>query len=384
MSDALVAAARAAAADAPEVLSRWALQPSGSHDHVGLRAMLALIADRAALLPGTADMVALAGGPPALRLTHRPDAPRQVLLVGHYDTVHTAESPVPSVGRPSHEVLTGPGVADMKGGVLVLLAAVAGLEASEHAPRLGWEVLLTPDEELGAPRSLDALGDAARRADLALVFEPAAGDGDVVVARRGREVLAIEVIGRAAHAGRDPWAGRNAIAALAELILAAERMSAYERGVSVNVGLVRGGGAVNVVPDSACAEVDVRADSRADLAAVRAELDSVALRVGATREVGVKVTRLVGCPPMAAGDGARLLATTYAAGAARLGMTVAAVSVGGVSDANHVAAEGIPVLDGLGPVGGGLHGPDEWVSLPSIPERAAAAALLLDDLARSA
>ena len=147
--------------------------------------------------------------------------------MGHYDTVFTAQHPAPPVVRTSPDVLTGPGVADMKGGILVLLAALAGLEASPAAPGLGWEVLLTPDEELGAPRSLGALLGAARVADVALVFEPAAGDGDVVVARRGREVLAVDVAGRAAHAGRDPWNGRSAVAALAELTLLAGRMSVH-------------------------------------------------------------------------------------------------------------------------------------------------------------
>jgi glutamate carboxypeptidase len=381
--DAVVAAARAAAADAPALLERWARQPSGSHDTPGLAAMRALVAARAGALPGALAEVPLAAGEPALRLRHRGDAPRRVLLVGHYDTVFTAEHPGPPVGRPSPDVLTGPGVADMKGGILVLLAALAGLEASPAAPGLGWEVLLTPDEELGAPRSLGVLRDAAQGADAALVFEPAADDGDVVVARRGREVLTLDVTGRAAHAGRDPWNGRSAVAALAELTLLAGRMSAHDRGVSVNVGLVSGGSAVNVVPASARGEIDVRADSAADLDAVREGLASAALRVGAERGVVAEVDRVLGCPPMARTPGADALAKAYAAGAASLGMRVAAVAVGGVSDANHLAATGIPVLDGLGVVGGGLHGPDEWASLPSIPERAAAAALLLHDLAFS-
>ncbi len=383
MNDVVVAAARAAAADAPALLERWARQPSGSHDTAGLAGMRALVAARAEALPGALAEVPLAGGAPALRLWHRRDAPRRVLLVGHYDTVFTDGHPGPPVGRPSAGVLTGPGVADIKGGILVLLAALAGLEASTAAPGLGWEVLLTPDEELGAPRSLGALLDAARGADAALVFEPAAGDGDVVVARRGREVLTLDVTGRAAHAGRDPWNGRSAVAALAELTLLAGRMSVHERGVSVNVGLVSGGSAVNVVPESARAEIDLRADSVADLEDVRERIAAAALRVGAERGVAAEVVRTLGCPPMARTAAAEALARVYAAGAASLGMRVAAAAVGGTSDANHLAATGIPVLDGLGVVGGGLHGPDEWASLPSIPERAAAAALLLHDLAFS-
>ena len=326
----------------------------------------------------------LHGGSPALRIGHRGDAARRVLLVGHYDTVFTARHPGPPVVRTSPDVLTGPGVADMKGGILVLMAALAGLEASPAAPALGWEVLLTPDEELGAPRSLGALLAAARLADVALVFEPAADDGDVVVARRGREVLTVDVAGRAAHAGRDPWNGRSAVAALAELTLLRR---AHERARPRGVG-ERGAGErwerrERGARERARAEIDVRADSAADLDAVRESLASAALRVGAEWGVVAEVDRVLGCPPMARTPGAEGLARAYAAGAASLGMRVAAVAVGGVSDANHLAATGIPVLDGLGVVGGGLHGPDEWASLTSIPERAAAAALLLHDLALS-
>ena len=226
----VVAAARAAAADAAGVLECWARQPSGSDDHRGLAAMRVAIAERAATLPGTVEEVALPGGQPALRVAHRPAAARRLLLVGHYDTVHTAAQPGPPVEWTSPGVLTGPGVADMKGGILVALAALAGFEASPAAGGMGWELLLTPDEELGAPRSRSVLEDAGRRADAALVFEPAAGDGDVVVARRGRCVVNLDVTGRAAHAGRDPWNGRSAVAALAELILAAEAMSARADG----------------------------------------------------------------------------------------------------------------------------------------------------------
>jgi glutamate carboxypeptidase len=384
VSDPVVTAARTAAADAPAVLGLWAAQPSGSTDLPGLAAMRALIAERAGGLPGSIEEVPLGDGPPALRISHRAGATRRVLLVGHYDTVHTDEHPGPPVGNPRPEVLTGPGVADMKGGILVLLAALAGLEACPDAARLGWEVLLTPDEELGAPASLGTLRAAARAADMALVFEPAAGDGDIVVARRGREVLELTVTGRAAHAGRNPWEGRSAVGALAELTLAAEALSSRDDGVWVNVGLVSGGGAVNVVPASARAIVDVRAPTADALDAIRTGLAEAAARLGARREVAGHVTRLMACPPMPRTPGALALARAYFEGADRLGLTVGAVEVGGVSDANHLAAEGIPVLDGLGVIGGGLHGPDEWVHLPSIAERAAAAALLLSGLAASA
>ncbi|MFN8111426.1 MAG: M20/M25/M40 family metallo-hydrolase [Thermoleophilia bacterium] len=381
MSDAVARVARDAVADAHAVLAGWAAQPSGSHDAEGLACMARLVTARAATLPARAERVPLGpGNPSALRLVCRPEAARRVLLVGHMDTVHGPHFPGPAIAR-TDDLLTGPGVADMKGGILVMLAALAGLEASHAAPVLGWEVLLTPDEELGAPLTRGLLTEAAGRAEAGLVFEPAPAGGGVVVSRRGRVVLRLTVTGRAAHAGRNPADGRNAVTALAELLLAAETCAEPARGVDVTVGLARGGTAVNVVPDHAEAQVDVRADHPGALQGVRRRIAAAADEIGARRDVRFAVEELVGCPPMTSTPASLALAHAYDEGLATLGGEAQPVGVGGVSDANHLAGTGLPVLDGLGPEGGDLHGPGEWVSLASIPQRAAAAALLLARLA---
>ncbi|MFN8123285.1 MAG: M20/M25/M40 family metallo-hydrolase [Thermoleophilia bacterium] len=371
-------AARAAAADAPEVLAAWARQPSGSGDPEGLAAMAGLVLGRAAALGGTPDLVDLPGGGAAVRVTRRWDAPFRVLLVGHHDTVHGPAFPGPPVETRDGGVLTGPGVADMKGGILVMLAALAGLEASAAAPGLGWRLLLTPDEELGAPRSRDLLVAEAAEADAGLVFEPAPAGGGVVVARRGRRVLEVEARGRAAHAGRDPSSGRNAVTALAEVVLAAEALADPDAGTDVTVGTFSGGSAVNVVPDAALAAIDVRSGSEEALEAVQARIAEAAAVLGAHREVAVTVRCAVGCPPMPGGDRTAALAARYARAH---GDGAEPRAVGGVSDANHLAGAGLPVLDGLGPLGGGLHGMDEWVDTGSIAHRAAAAAAFLEGLA---
>lgn len=377
--------AQAALADAGTVLAEWARQPSGSHDLPGLARMAALIRRRAACLPGVMEEVPLGHGAAALRLVVRPDAPRRVLLVGHYDTVHGPDLPGPPVALGPDGVITGPGVADMKGGILVMIAALAGLEAAPPGGGLGWELLLTPDEELGAPHSRPLLHAAAAAADLGLVFEPAAHGGDVVVGRRGRSVLCVETAGRAAHAGRNPGEGRNAVTALAEIVLAAEALAAPADGTDVTVGVVRGGSAVNVVPDAAVAEIDVRAADDAALGTVRRGLEEACARVAARRGVTARVTEVVGCPAMPVTAASARLAALYIEEARALGLPpVGAASVGGVSDANHLAGAGLVVIDGLGAVGGGLHGPDEWADTLSLPGRAAAAAALLARLATGA
>lgn len=377
----VAAAAVAALADAGEVLPVWARLSSGSHDLPGLERMRALVAARAAGLGAEISVVPVGDdGRAVLRLVRRPDAPRRVLLVGHLDTVHSPAAPGPSVALNADGVLTGPGVADMKGGLLVMLAALRGLEASPHADRLGWEVLVTPDEELGSPVSLPVLTEAAGRADLGLAFEPAS-EGAVVVGRRGRVVVRVSVAGRAAHAGRDPSQGRNAITALAEIVLCAEALADPDAGCDVTVGLIRGGSVVNAVPDAAHADLDVRVPDDTTRARVLGGLGSACAAVAAHREVEAQVTELIGCPAMPVTPAAEALAVRYVAAAAEVGFAVQAVTGGGVSDANHLAGAGLTVLDGLGVVGGGLHGPEEWASLPSLPERAAAAALLLEGLA---
>ncbi|MCC6833054.1 MAG: M20/M25/M40 family metallo-hydrolase [Thermoleophilia bacterium] len=371
-------------ADAGPVLARWAGQPSGSHDLPGLAAMAALIRERAARLPGTLEDIPLDGGAAALRMVVRPEAPRRVVLVGHYDTVHGPDLPGPPVALGADGVITGPGVADMKGGILVMIAALAGFEAASHAGALGWELLITPDEELGAPHSLPLLHAAAAAADAGLVFEPAAGAGDVVVGRRGRSVLRVEVAGRAAHAGRNPAEGRNAVTALAEMVLAAEALAAPGDGTDVTVGIIRGGAAVNVVPDAAVAEVDVRVTAGTALPEARAGLERACSRIAARRDVRATVTEVVGCPAMPVTPGAARLADLYIEEARARHLAPAAVSVGGVSDANHLAGAGLAVIDGLGVVGGGLHGPDEWADTGSVAARAAVAAALLGRLATGA
>jgi glutamate carboxypeptidase len=364
----------------PALLGRWCAINSGSRNLEGLAAMLAALREVAAPLAESVDEVPVApGGPAVLDLVRRPGAEVRVLLMGHYDTVFGPEDPFRRGAPAGEDRFVGPGAADMKGGLLVLLTALAALEAAGPTGRLGWRVLVTPDEEVGSQGSAPLIAAAAAEAHVGLVFEPASG-ADPVRSRRGRDVLAVAVRGRAAHAGRDPGAGRSAVAALAELIGRLEALHDPARGVSLNVGRIAGGGAVNVVPDAAAAELETRSGTAADAADVRARIAATAREVAARREVAIDVRTLVACPPMPREPRRDALLEAYRERARALGVEVGAADLGGVSDGNLLAAAGLPVLDGLGVVGGGLHGPEEWVRLSSLAERARIAAELLTAL----
>ncbi len=185
----------------------------------------------------------------ALRLRVRPEAPVRILLGGHYDTVYGADHPFQRCTLLDAQTLRGPGVADMKGGLVVMLAALQAFEAAPESHRIGWEVLLGPDEEIGSSARAPRRGVAAARNHVGLVFEPARANGDLVSSRKGTGTFVVTCRGRAAHAGRDPAAGRNAILALAEFLPQADTLNRELPGVMLNVGNIRGGGAVNIVPD---------------------------------------------------------------------------------------------------------------------------------------
>jgi len=254
----------------PELAARlenWANINSGSSHAAGLERMRLALRQSFAALPGS-----LLDEPPlpdsalrALRVRLRPDAPRRILLSGHYDTVYDAGHPFQACRWENERILRGPGVADMKGGIVVMHAALEAFEQSPGADRLGWEVLLTPDEETGSRGSAPLLAEAAQRNDFGLVFEPARPDGNLVRSRKGVGQLSVICRGRAAHVAREPNDGRNAIVALAEFLCAASRVPGKLPGALVNAGRIRGGSdATNIVPDFAEAVLDVRATRAAD------------------------------------------------------------------------------------------------------------------------
>jgi glutamate carboxypeptidase len=320
---------------------------------------------------------------PALRFAKRPDVPTRVLLVIHYDTVYPPDHPFQSAARVDEHHLRGPGVADAKGGIVVLLHALLAFERSEHAHKLGWEVILNPDEEIGSPGSAPLLVEAARRNHYALVFEPAPDDTHLVTQRKGSGNYAAVFRGRAAHAGREPHKGRNAVLAAAKFALdATAALSAISPDVTINVAKIEGGGPANVVPDLAIPRFNVRASTTQQQQQVESTLAQ--LIEDANRQDGI-TARLQGhfsSPPWQMTDRSRqLFSRLQTLAREQLNLDIHPTSSGGASDANKIASTAIPTLDSLGPVGHSIHSDQETVHIPSLLGRATLVALLLNQIA---
>lgn len=373
---------------------RWAEVNSGSRNLAGLAEMASLLADAFAPLPGDitlcesapVETVGADGGPVDvshgcnLRLVVRPDAPVQLLLTGHMDTVFGADHPFQKVTQLEAGILGGPGLADMKGGIALMLAALKGFERSADAHRLGYEVIINADEEVGSPGSAPLIAAAARGKHAALTYEPAIlPDGTLASSRPGSGNFAIVVTGRSAHAGRNPEDGRNALLAAADLALA---LAAFRRpGLSVNPARIDGGSPNNVVPAHAILHVNLRPLTPADEQDARMGIDAAIADVARRHDVSIHLHGGFGRPPKpVTAETERLYGVVRDCGAA-LGLNIGWRPSGGVCDGNNIAACGVPVIDTMGARGGAIHSPDEYLVTDSLAERAMLSALVLRRLA---
>ncbi|MTH44855.1 M20 family metallopeptidase [Intestinirhabdus alba] len=305
---------------------------------------------------------------PGLFVTNRPGATQfDVLLVGHLDTVFPPGTVAERPMSRDETRLYGPGVADMKSGLLNILWAMRTL-APEHRERLSIAVAMNPDEETGSVYSHAWIGELAKKSRCVLVCEAARADGSLVKARKGTAGYLLTFTGRAAHAGNEPEKGRSAITALANCILAVNALADSARGTTLNIGIVHGGSAANVVPDTAVAELDVRYWQNDEDTRIHQALQALCQR-GFLDGVTTTLTQVHHKPAMAPDDETqRLMALVEQAGREE-GVEITWQAVGGGSDANHTAALGIPSLDGFGPVGAGFHSPAEWLDIASIEPR---------------
>lgn len=371
----------------------WCPVNSGSRNLAGLEATATLLADAFAplgevqvrdpapadqMLP-TGEVVPLVHGR-NLHLVVRPQAPTRVLLTGHYDTVFPADHPFQSLRWREPGILNGPGVADMKGGIAVMLAALQALEASPWAPDLGYEVVLNADEEVSSLGSAPLLLEAARRVDAGLTFEPALPDGTLAGARPGSGNFAVHIRGRSAHAGREPEKGRNAVVAAADLALRLAALVAPD--LKVNVAKIEGGGPNNVVPDSAVLRVNMRPSTPTAEAGALAALDAAIAAVAAAHEVEAHRHGSFARPPKPLDANQLRLFELVKSVGADLGLPIGWRDAGGVCDGNNLAATGLAVVDTLGVRGGAIHSADEYLIVDSLKERAELAALLLMRIAR--
>jgi len=302
----------------------------------------------------------------------------QILILGHLDTVYPLGTLAKIPLRSANRRLWGPGIFDMKAGLVLALFAVDALRAAGLRPRKRLVFLWNSDEEIGSQSSRGEIEREAKRSDAVLVLEPAYGrDGCLKTARKGVGTAELIVTGRSAHAGIDPSAGVNAVHELALQIARLMKMNDRRRGITVQATVVAGGTTSNVVPEHARAMVDIRYSHLADAPAIDRRLRSLRpILKGARVEMRGGVNR----PPLERTHGVIRLFEHARELMNELGLSLDEASTGGGSDGNFTGALGVPTLDGLGAVGNGAHSPSEHVVTRSLAERAALIAGLLASL----
>ena len=300
----------------------------------------------------------------------------RVLLLGHSDTVFPRGTAAARPMTAQGDKILGPGACDMKGGLLAGLYAVEALDAVGFDGYERVAFLVVSDEEIDDRHSIPLIRRACRDADAVLTLEAARANGDIVTARKGIRSFQAEAHGRAAHAGVEPEKGCNAILALAHQVVALEALNDRANGITLNVGYIEGGRLRNVVPDYARINFEVRAFTREDLDRVTASILSLFEREPVPG-VRFTVSHQESSPPMPRTAAVARLEALAGEIAGRLGFTVRGAGTGGAGDAAFAADEGVPVLDGLGPVGGADHSPDEYILRSSIVPRTALLAMLI-------
>ncbi len=377
-----------------EQVQLWSAINTGTGNLAGLGRQAALLADCFAALPGEikletpAPVTAVAADGRKIAMDYgqhlvlrvRPHATRRLLLTGHMDTVFAVDHPFQDQRWLDEETLIGPGTADMKGGIAVILAALTAFEGSAAAASIGYDVLINSDEETGSLSSAPLIAALAGGKLAALTYEPSAlPDGTLAGARGGSGNYSLIVTGRAAHAGRNPEDGRNAIVAAAALALG---LKALERdGLAINPARIEGGSANNVVPDHAVLHFNIRPRETALAEAFERDVTQLIADVATSHDVLIHRHGGISRPPKPLTPSSeRLFGLVKDCGAA-LGQPIRWQSSGGVCDGNNIAACGVPVVDTMGVRGGSIHSSDEFLIVPSLEERAKLSALVLHRLA---
>jgi glutamate carboxypeptidase len=304
------------------------------------------------------------------------EGPGGILILCHLDTVHRLGSIGENPTRVQDGRLYGPGAIDMKGSIVQTLAALRALVEQGRLPARPITALFTSDEETGSTASRGLIESLGAQAGLVLCMEPALADGSLKTWRKGIGGFDIVVRGRATHAGADHENGANAIDEMAGQVLALKAMTDYTSGTTVNVGVIEGGTRSNVVPDACRVEVDIRVMTPRDAEAVCAAISGLQPLNPKTR---ITVSGGMNRPPMPRTETiARAFAVAQGIGAG-LGLHFGEGGTGGGSDANFIAPLGVPVLDGLGPLGNGAHSEREHLVIKTLPERAALLAGILSE-----
>lgn len=379
-----------------DTVKRWSKINSGSRNPDGLEAMRKELAEAFGELEGEVSAVELKPSQtvesngeirdieytPSMKVSKRPDAPIRIVLTGHHDTVFPPGCGFEDWRMVDDNTINGPGVADMKGGLLVMLHGLLALERSPWADQIGYDVLVSPDEEIGSLGSGPVLMELGAKAHVGMTYEPALADGSLAGARKGSGNFSLLCKGKAAHAGREHHLGRNAIVAAAEFASQIDRLNGQCDPVTINVSRIDGGGAPNVVPDLGICRFNIRVKTEDDAAWAKAEVgkvvDEINARDGITAELHGGFTRPP--KPMSAAN-LRMFEWTRASGSA-LGLDIKWNDTGGVCEGNNLWASGCPNVDTLGVCGSDIHSDREIAKLSSFAERAKLSAIMLMGFAR--
>lgn len=356
-----------------DLLKRLIETESPSHDKAAVDRVGRIVAEECSKLGCQLEVIPnqKTGDHILARFPGRASLGKPILILCHMDTVFPLGTIQTFPYREEGGLIRGPGTLDMKSGIAITLSALANRGADT---RPVW-ALFTSDEEIGSGTSRKLITSLAREAEVVFVLEGALVDGSLKTWRKGVGEFYVKVKGRAAHAGGDHQAGRNAIEEMAHQILAIQKLTDYERGTTLNVGVIHGGTASNVVPDETSIEVDVRVIQPGEWERIEGEMRKLKpVLEGTSLEINGGLNR----PPMPCGEGNRL-AFEKASQIAKdkLGIELKAGGSGGGSDGNFVAPLGIPVLDGMGAVGEGYHSEREYIFAESLEERAKLLEVLL-------
>lgn len=377
-----------------EATVKWASINSGSYNVHGVTKVSETLWDEFSILESTrerincepakivspkGDITSCSLGP-VLSFTKRLDAPLTILLAGHMDTVFPEDSNFQNVTIIDKDKLLGPGLTDMKGGVAVILWALKFFEQSSLSKNIGWQVLLTPDEEIGSPGSGYFLNKFAKEHDLGFVYEPSIDDkGTLAGQRKGSGKFTIVAKGVAAHVGREFQKGRSAIYAMANLLGKIDALNNQREGVTVNAGIISGGEAVNAVADTCTCFLDVRLTSDEDQSWLKENLDYLVSKEinGVHFSLHGKFTR----PAKIMDDKHNKLYSFAKEVGELVGENISWKATGGCCDGNNLSAAGLPNIDTLGVRGGKIHSSEEYLIKSSLTERVKLTYGLLTELA---
>lgn len=358
-------------------LEEWVNIHSGSDNVIGLDIMFNTLYKAFTILDGQIETIYLDSNSEdshsitytpkkALLITKRSDAPLQILFGGHMDTVYPMDMNPQIATYIGSDKLKGPGTIDMKGGLVIMLRTLEAFEQYEFSKEIGWQVLITPDEEIGSIFSKPLHLELSKHHHFGMIFEPTFPDGAVVSSRKGSMNFSIKSKGIAAHAGRDFHSGKNAIIPLIKLLVKIEKFNSFSKDVTFNLGKIEGGGPSNIVPDIALARCNLRMGNLNELKHLREKIQDLIEEENEENDSDLTWFEESVRPPKIFDENTKLLFSIFNRTANELNLPFFTRESGGVCDGNFWAASGLPTIDTVGATGIGMHTEEECIFLDSL------------------